>query len=623
MPYSKDKFLSHCGGVRLDFGNKFYKIESFIRDLLDEPSLETKLTSLTDEQSKQHAEFVASALPGLIDSLDSGTITDNEKKNILRSTVPFWERGLDGYHEAFGIVCYSLLKKQWNFNIFEALLSRPEQTSRYLRDIFNKMRGKVKQQDIQSIYDLFIAYSDEELAYVSACINILWNEDCLEIDIKLLRDEMAQLIAGKKLSDWYEAEINQVSSTHDPQVLIRLLGSPDFKQYAQLPRKKRLPSIIEVAIMNEFDGLSAQLINGQNSREALSAAIRHRKMNLFPLCRTHGALTVSPSPLKEAYDAGHMDIITMLIELGADIDQDNFFRSRVLSYMGSGYKPHDDSDLVISLIKTKKSKYMGCALKDAICDENLELAKLLCENGAHVQRNAIDKPPLLRALQEDALKIIPVLLDFGQTFDEEYEGKKIWDYINDYDVSKSNLYKATYPAEYQEEIPLIRESLREILVALSNKTAQFTDIRAELKNGLACQMNQQAILNKTSACKRTYYFEYNKSKLYGNASESTVEPTFWSKDMNAYNSEGYRPNLHEVLEHLIGEKVTVTFSSYGSSTTWDGILRWRSSSGFSDGSVCVDGYSVDIKSIYSIKIVKNEMKNAVEPKKNSNNNNRL
>ncbi|MFI4956412.1 MAG: hypothetical protein ACHQAX_04310 [Gammaproteobacteria bacterium] len=498
MAHTKATCIQRCSEINYNF----HQIKELVNDLLDKPEIDANLKTLPEQEYERFLEFVAFKLPSLIASLDE-TIDDDEKKAILHKIVIVWKKEGDKLNDIFYMLLNSKLNKKWNLKIFEAILSRKAETVNYLKDIFRALGGEVGKQEIRNIFDLFVSYSDEQLAYLIEYEEILGDTTC--------------------------------------------------------------------------------------------------SLNALKKCTTE-----LMSNMLEAYRTGRNDVVTRLIGLGADIDQDGFFFETVRNFAIS--RNPADGELPISLIKTKKSKEMGRALWPAISYKNLALLQCLCENGALAQRSADAEPPLLQALQDDALEVIPVLLSFGETFDEEYKGKKIWDYVRDYEIDKFNDYSRQHAADYQTELPLIRESLKEMLVSLVDKSANFTDIRAELRNRLAVKMNQQAIANNTSSCIYTYLTNYQKKKVWGNA----PEPTSW--DITSRNFGKRR----EVLEYLIGDIVKVVLPYEQKASTYEliGVLGWRDNDSSSSW-VTIGDHCIEEGWIGSICLAENAMQSTVKPKFNN------
>ena len=153
---------------------------------------------------------------------------------------------------------------------------------------------------------------------------------------------------------------------------------------------------------------------------ALITASMNGNSNVVKLLLEHGAKKYLGWALTEAILKEHDEIIQLLSERGAQVDDDDRFEDEMLDEPALiTASMNGNSNVVKLLLEHGAKKHLGWALTEAILKEHDEIIQLLSERGAQVDNDdrldyfMLDEPPLVTASISGNTNIVKLLLEHG------------------------------------------------------------------------------------------------------------------------------------------------------------------------------------------------------------------
>ena len=159
----------------------------------------------------------------------------------------------------------------------------------------------------------------------------------------------------------------------------------------------------------------------------LVEAVEKGDADMAKLLLEHGAKQGIDWAMTVAILRKNAEIIKMLSERGAQVDEDDFDLPPLVEAVEKG-----DADIVKLLLEHGAKRGIDGAMTNAILSKNAEIIKILSERGAQVDENNFDLPPLVEAVEQEDTDIVKVLLEHGAKLELGWAmSKAIWNQLAD------------------------------------------------------------------------------------------------------------------------------------------------------------------------------------------------
>ena len=185
------------------------------------------------------------------------------------------------------------------------------------------------------------------------------------------------------------------------------------------------------AILNKHDDITELLLKygakvdeddwfGILDEPPLVKAVEKGDTDMVKLLLEHGAKQEMGWAITEAIRNEHAEIVQLLSERGAQVDDDDRFEDEILDEPALvTASMNGNSNVVKLLLEHGVKKYLGWAITEAIRNEHAEIVQLLSERGAQVddddrfEDGVFDKPTLVTASMNGNSNIVKLLLEHG------------------------------------------------------------------------------------------------------------------------------------------------------------------------------------------------------------------